>query len=138
MTTYDDVWVSFLNNCQVNSDDIPKSEEAIYSCIDNAVRIYNQKAKKYESRMRAVKCNEIMEEITPELTGDELLILSNIIASVVCRNGLLQFSTLYGTYAKEMGIKNIKGQTDALRQNVVYFETEVQRLIEDLVDTFEL
>ena len=79
-----------------------------------------------------------MEEVSVKLTTDELLILSNIIAGVVCRNSLLQFSSLYGTYAKEMGISNIKAQTDARRLNAEYFEQKTQSLIEDLVDTFDL
>ena len=56
----------------------------------------------------------------------------------MCRNSLLQFSSLYGTYAKEMGISNIKAQTDARRLNAEYFEQKTQSLIEDLVDTFDL
>ena len=51
-TTYDDIWTSFLENCKLNSEDIPQSEEMIYSCISNAVNIYNQKAKKYNNRMQ--------------------------------------------------------------------------------------
>lgn len=137
-TTYDDIWTSFLENCKLNSEDIPQSEEMIYSCISNAVNIYNQKAKKYNNRMQIIECNETMEEVSVKLTTDELLILSNIIAGVVCRNSLLQFSSLYGTYAKEMGISNIKGQTDARRLNAEYFEQKTQSLIEDLVDTFDL
>lgn len=137
-TTYDDIWTSFLENCQVNSDDIPQSEEAIYSCINNAVRIYNQKAKKYEDRMQLASCNDMMEELSVKLTDEELLILSFIIAGVVCRNALLQFSTLFASFAKEMGLSNIKSQTDSRRINAEYFENKAQSLIEDLVDTFQL
>lgn len=137
-TTYDDIWTSFLENCQVNSDDIPQSEEAIYSCINNAVRIYNQKAKKYEDRMQLASCNDMMEELSVKLTDEELLILAHIIASVICRNALLQFSSLYAVFSKELSISNTKGQSDSLRQNLDYFENRTQSLIEDLVDTFIL
>lgn len=137
-TSYDELWTSVRENYKGNDSDIPQSEEAVYRFISNAVNVYNQKAKKYEGRLTSISCNEATEEISPNLTSSELMILTYIACSLIARDVLLCFSTTFGVFAKEMGVSNIKGQTDSLRQNLDYFEDEVQQLIEDLVDSFNL
>ena len=61
-----------------------------------------------------------------------------LIASVVANNELNEFTSVWGVFAKEAGISNIKSQTDAKTEKRRFFEGQAEKMIEDLIDSFEL
>lgn len=137
--TYDEIFQCFLDNCGHDFDDIPQSDELRYRMIRNSIKLYNQKAKKYSSRMQGdVECNDEFENINKRLTDTEMLILSNIIAYVLTKNKLAEFSSIYSVFAKELGINNYNAQVKARESVILSYKKEIDRLIEDEIDSFTL
>lgn len=138
-TSYDEIWESFLENCSYDSSEIPQTDERRYSMIKNAIRYYNQKAKKYEGRIQGnLVCDDMMEELNVKLNSIELLILANVLGYIFCKNKLVEFTSIYGTFAKEMGFKDYKAQVEGRQAEVNRYEEEVSRLIQDEIDSFNL
>lgn len=138
-TSYDEIWECFLENCSYDYSEIPQTEEKIYLMIKNAINYYNQKAKKYEGRIQGdLICDDIMETLNKKLNSIEVLIIANILGYVLCKNKLVEFTSVYGTYAKEMGFKDYKAQIEGRQVEVKRYEDEINRLIYDEIDTFNL
>lgn len=138
-TSYDEIWECFLENCAYDYSEIPQTDERRYSMIKNAINYYNQKAKKYEGRIQgSLICDDIMESLNKTLKPIELLILANILSYILCKNKLVEFTSIYGTFAKEMGFKDYKAQVEGRQVEVKRYEDEISRLIEDEIDSFDL
>ncbi|MEC0584585.1 hypothetical protein P8854_22120, partial [Bacillus spizizenii] len=43
MTSYDQIWETFLNNCETSDFDVPQEEEDIYKSIRNAILHFNNR-----------------------------------------------------------------------------------------------
>lgn len=138
-TSYDEIWESFLENCGYDRDELPKADELRYSMIKNAIRYYNQRVKKYSSFIRGgLICDEITETLNFTLKDVEMLILSNVLGYIFCKNKLNEFVSTYSVFAKEMGFKDYKNQLEGRQGDVSDYENEIRRLIEDEYDTFTL
>lgn len=138
-TTYDQIYECFLENCGYDFSELPQTDERRYSLIKNAISHYNQKAKKYSGRIQGdIICDEYMECLNKTLTDTELLILANVIAMLFCKNKLIEFTSIYGVFAKEMGFKDYKAQVSSRQEIVDKYESEISRLIEDEIDSFNL
>lgn len=138
-TTYDQIYECFLENCGYDFSELPQTDERRYSLINNAVSYYNQKARKYEGRIQGdINCDDILECLNVKLNSTELMILANIIALIFSKNKLVEFSSVYGVFAKEMGLKNYQAQVSARQYIIDKYEREVARLIEDEIDTFTI
>lgn len=138
-TSYDEIWECFLENCGYDYSEIPQTDERRYSMIKNAINYYNQKAKKYEGRIvGGLVPDDMMEQLNKKINSTELLIIANILGYIICKNKLVEFTSVYGTFAKEMGFKDYKAQVEGRQVEVARFESEISRLIEDEIDTFNL
>lgn len=138
-TQYDEIWESFLENCGYDRSEIPSIDELRYSMIKNAIRLYNQQAKKYENRIQGdIKCDEYMESLNVSLTNDELLIFTYILATVFLKNKYAEFTSIYGVFAKETGMKDYKAQCDARQYVIEMYQNKATQLIEDQIDSFDL
>lgn len=138
-TQYDDIFECFLENCGYDRSEIPELDKRRYSMIRNSVNLYNQKAKKYEGRIQGdIICDDVTESLNKKLTSTELLILANILASVFCHGKLTEFTSIYGTFAKEMGFKFYNEQIQSRERDIQRFEDKATQLIEDEIDSFIL
>ena len=138
-TSYDEIWECFLENCGYDYSEIPQTDERRYSMIRNAINYYNQKAKKYEGRIQGgLICDDNIESINKKITPTELMIIASILSYILCRNKLVEFTSVYGTFAKEMGFKDYKAQLEGRQAEVKRYEDEISRLIEDQIDSFDL
>ena len=138
-TSYDEIWECFLENCGYDYSEIPQTDERRCSMIRNAINYYNQKAKKYEGRIQGdLICDDNIESINKEITPTELMIIASILSYILCRNKLVEFTSVYGTFAKEMGFKDYKAQLEGRQAEVKRYEDEISRLIEDQIDSFDL
>ena len=71
VTTYDELYETFLLNCGYDFDELPKTDEMRYMMIRNAARIYNQQSKKYSNRMtNNIVCDDIAESLNVILTSN--------------------------------------------------------------------
>lgn len=137
--SYDTIWETFKSISGYNDSDLPQDESVIYSTIHSGIYLYNQKQKKYPNRLlNKITYNDAIECIDIDLDEQCLLILCYLIASVVANNELNEFTSVWGVFAKEAGISNIKSQTDAKTEKRRFFEGKAEKIIEDLIDSFEL
>lgn len=138
-TSYDELWETFLQVCGYDYSEIPQTDERRYILIKNTVRLYNQKAKKYEGRIQGkIKADDDMEELNVSLTDTEILIFSYLMSSLFATNKYTEFTSVWGVFAKETGMKYYKDQCNAREYTINKFEREAERLIEDEIDTFSL
>jgi len=61
-TSYDDIFTCFLENCKIQSKNLPSTDEGKYAMIHNACRHYTNKMEE-----EALKCDDILETIDKEL-----------------------------------------------------------------------
>lgn len=137
-TSYDEIWETFLQVCGYDSSEVPQTNALRYILIKNAIRLYNQKAKKYEGRIQKdIISNDDFEELNKQLTSTEILIVANILSGLFARNKYTEFASVWGVFAKEASFKDYKAQCSAREYTIAQFENEVDRLIEDEIDSFE-
>lgn len=137
VTTYDELYETFLLNCGYDFDELPKTDEMRYMMIRNAARIYNQQAKKYSNRMtNNIVCDDIAESLNATLTSNEMLVFAYMMAETLALTKLVEFSSIYGTFAKEMGFKDYKAQLDGRQYTVDMFRKKYTSIIEDEIDSF--
>lgn len=137
--SYDTIWETFKIISGYNDSDLPQEENVIYATIHSGIYLYNQQQKKYPNRLlHKITYDDGIECIDIELSEECLLVLCYFIASVVANNELNEFTSVWGVFAKEAGISNIKAQTDAKTEKRKFFENQAERIIEDLIDSFEL
>lgn len=137
VTTYDELYETFLLNCGYDFDELPKTDEMRYMMIRNAARIYNQQAKKYSNRMtNNIVCDDIAESLNVTLTSNEMLVFAYMMAETLASTKLVEFTSIYGTFAKEMGFKDYKAQLDGRQYTVDMFRKKYTSIIEDEIDSF--
>lgn len=138
-TSYNEVWETFLQVCGYDSSEVPQTDAKRYILIKNAIRLYNQKADKYEGRIQGhIIGDETLEQLNLELKPTEIMIFANIMSSIFAQNKYTEFSSVWGVFAKETGFKDYKAQCQAREYAIQKFENEVDRLIEDEIDSFDL
>lgn len=139
MTTYDEIWECFLENCGYNSSDIPKSNERRYSMICNAVKYYNNKMEKYEDSFQVgLICNNTTETINKKLDDNEMLILANILKLIFLKNKQTEFTSTWSVFSKEMGLNNYRDQVKSKEEIVNKQEEEIDDLITNVLEEWEI
>ena len=71
MTTYDELWKTFLDNCKLSDLDIPQNEK-IYDSIQNAVLHFNNR------KRDELVADDDTELLNRQLNGDDLLLLAQV------------------------------------------------------------
>lgn len=137
VTTYDELYETFLLNCGYDFDELPKTDEMRYMMIRNAARIYNQQAKKYSNRMtNNIVCDDIAESLNVTLTSNEILVFAYMMAETLALTKLVEFTSVYGVFMKEVGFKDYKAQLDGRQYTVDMFRKKYTSIIEDEIDSF--
>ena len=123
MTTFDQVWQTFLNNCKVSDIELPKTNEKIYEYIKNAVMHFN-------NRMRTeLTCDTTTELISEELDSDQLLVLAHYIRLIFLMNQRTYYVNLWQPFSGDISLKSYKDQLKALEVDVANQETIIDRMI---------
>ena len=140
MTTYDEIWETFLTICGYDRSEIPQANETIYPLIKNGVRLYNQLAKKYDTRIQSnIVADDSLESLNVKLKeSTELMILANLICSAFELNKYTEFTSVRSTFSKETGISNYKSQCQAREYAIQSFKDEAIRIVEDEIDSFDM
>jgi hypothetical protein len=123
MTSYDQVWQTFLNNCKVSDIDLPQTPEKIYETIRNGVMHFNNRLRE------EVVCDDINETLDKELSNDLLLVLVHYIRLIFLINQKTYFESLWQPFSKDVGLKNFGTQLKSLETSV----KEQQRTIDSLI-----
>lgn len=139
VTTYNELYETFLLNCGYDFDELPKTDEMRYMMIRNAARKYNQQAKKYSNRMtHDIVCDDVTESLNVELTSNELLVFAYMMAEILASTKLVEFTSIYGVFMKEVGFKDYNAQVQARQYTIDMFKNKYTSIIEDEIDTFVL
>lgn len=138
-TSYNELYEAFLLNCGYDFDELPQTDEMRYMMIRNAARIYNQQAKKYSERMTSnISCDDVTEALNVELTSNEILVFAYMMAETLASTKMVEFTSIYGVFAKEMGFKDYKAQVDARQYTIEMFRKKYISIIEDEIDSFTM
>lgn len=130
MTSYDEIWESFLNNCKVSDIDLPSTTEKIYEEIKNAVMYFN-------NRMRtSIQCDNDTETLSEKLSNDHLLILANFIRLTFLTNQRTYFESLWQPFSSDVGLKNFGTQLNSLKASVQEQEKKIDSLIINTMEDF--
>ncbi|MFS0657361.1 hypothetical protein AB1L07_01885 [Niallia alba] len=130
LTSYDDIWSTFMDNCKTSSLNLPRTNEGMYKAINNASKLFN-------NRLRAdLKCDDEKESINKLLNDDELLILANYIRLVFLRNEKTFHETLFQPFSKDIGVKNYTTQVKNLESSVSDQERVIDMLIMNTEEDF--
>ncbi|MCA1025674.1 hypothetical protein LCM23_06190 [Cytobacillus kochii] len=130
MTTYDEIWETFLNNCKVSDIDLPNDDMGIYRQIKNAVMLFN-------NRMRTkFTCDDTDEKVSEALSEDYLLIVANYIRLVFLTNEKTYIESLWQPFSKDVGLKNFNTQIKSLETSVREQKDTINSLIMNAEEDF--
>jgi hypothetical protein len=130
MTSYDQIWQTFLNNCKVSDIDLPQTNERIYEEIRNATMRFN-------NRLRTkLVCDDTTETISEELSEDYLLILAHYIRLNFLVNQKTYFESLWQPFQKDVGLKNFSTQLKSLETSITKQEQRIDSLIINMEDDY--
>lgn len=130
MTSYDTVWQTFLNNCKVSDIDLPQTPDKVYETIKNAVMHFNNRFR------TSITCDDVLEQLSEELTEDYLLILAHYIRFIFLKNQKTYFESLWQPFKKDVGLNNFSTQIKSLEISVSEQERTIDRLIMNMEDDF--
>ncbi|MFS1518504.1 hypothetical protein V1503_18885 [Bacillus sp. SCS-151] len=130
MTTYDQIWSTFLNNCKVSDIDLPQYPEKIYEVIQNGAMYFN-------NRLRLdLICDNDSESVSHDLGNDQLLIMANFIRLLFLKNQKTYFESLWQPFQKDVGQKNFSTQLKSLESSISDQERTIERLIMNMEEDF--
>jgi hypothetical protein len=130
LTSYDQVWETFLNNCKVSDIDLPQTPEQIIAQLKNAVMHFNNKFR------TNIECYDELEELSEELDNDYLLILAHYIRLIFLRNQKTFFEALWQPFSKDVGLKNFGTQLKSLEVSIKEQERTIDNLVANMEDDF--
>lgn len=130
MTTYDQLWTSFRNKCKIDDLDLPTSDAAIHDTIQNAILSFNLKLEE------SLSGDDATEQLSRELIGEELLLLSHCIRLIILENQLIYFSGTFSPFTKEIGTRNIAKQMSSLENLVDREDMIIDSIILKMADDF--
>ena len=123
MTTYDEIWQAFLNNCKVSDIELPNSDDKRYEYIRNALMYFN-------NRMRTKYVgDDIGESLNDQLSEDHLLILANYIRLIFLINQKTFYENTWQPFASDIGVKYFGTQLKSLETSVNTQNATIDRLI---------
>lgn len=129
MITFDDIWLTFLNNYKVEDIDLPHPER-IPEIIQDALMRFN-------NRMRTkAKCDFSNECVVGLTSEDDLLLLAHYIKLIQLINSRVHYESLYNPFAADVGVRNFKTQLDSLNGSIKDQEKLIDEIIFNAMEDF--
>ena len=128
MTTYDELYEVFIVNCRGEGSSMPITTEQIYNNIKNAVLLFNNRFRDN------LQCNDDAETFSRKLSGDELLVIAHFIRLTVLKNNRTYKNSIFTTFTKEIGVRNIGAQLNSLKDEIEAEERTIKQLIFNMTD----
>lgn len=123
MTTYDKLWETFIQKCKISDIDLPQIPEAIYQTIQGALLSYNNR------KRDNITGDDTIEELSRELSTDELLILAHYIRLSILENQLIFFTNTWQPFSADVGLRNFGTQLKTLEKLVENENKKIDSLI---------
>jgi hypothetical protein len=131
MTSYDDIWEAFVDNCQVDTSTLPQTDEGKYSLIHNGIRHYNVSTDISEIKL---KYDDALEQINVDLDDARILILAYCIRYTVLENELIAFEQVWQPFIKEIGQKFYREQIFGRENTLVRTKQKIIELLTGIED----
>lgn len=123
MTTFDIVWQTFLLNCEMESIELPNTDDRIYQTIQNAILFFNNR---FADNLKA---DELTETLNRELNDSHLLILAHYIKLAILKNKQIVYVTTWQPFQKEIGLKNYSYQVKYLSELIDKQAEDIESMI---------
>ena len=128
MTTYDELYTLFATNYSSDGLFLPRTIEQKYNTIRKAVMLFN-------NRLRDnLVCDDSMETVDRDLSDDEKLVIARLIRLTLLRNTRTFKNSMFDTFTKEIGVKNINAQLSSLKDDIDAEESAISMLIFNMTD----
>nr|DAX85760.1 MAG TPA: hypothetical protein [Caudoviricetes sp.] len=125
-TTYQEIWDTFVDFTGVPVEDLPQTEEGMYSLIKSGILKYNSVTEKSETKLIG---NEIMEELNVELDYDRLLLLAYCLKYIFLENEKNEYESVWGVFSNDIGLKFYGDTVKAKRSTLSATNKEIFRLL---------
>lgn len=128
MTTYDELYTLFTTNYSSDGLFLPKTTEQQYNVIKNSVMLYNNRLREN------LICDDSTETISGDVSDDKKLIIARFIRLTLLRNTRTFKNSMFDTFTKEIGVKNINSQLSSLKDDIETEENAISMLIFNMTD----
>lgn len=129
LTTYDDIFKCFMDNCRPDNFRIPSTNEGKYRMIKNGIMFFNNKMDGV-----ILEANDLTETVNSKMTNDELLILAYCMRYNYFQCELDDFISVYSMFQKEIGFKDYKDQLKGREFILQRTEQQITELISNIQD----
>lgn len=133
MSSYDDIYQCFIDNCGVDTSRLPSTDQGKYNMIVNAARHYNSRISD-EDIVGKIICDNIAETINADLDDTRMLILAFCIKYVYLENQLVGFEELWSPFQKEVGVKDYRSQVQGRENTLERVEQKITELLTNIED----
>lgn len=130
MTSYDDIYTTFININKTDSSNLPTNDTDRYDIIHTGIKYYNS------TMNNNIICNDSTEEISVDLTDNEILILAHCIKHMFLDNQLTYYITMFKPFTKEIGYSNYQTDVKALEALIDKEDKVIDQLIENQSEDF--
>lgn len=125
-TTYDMIWQCFYDNCGVDHETLPQTDEGKYILIKSGTRHYNTVVDPSEDK---IVCDDMLEEINIELDETRLTILAFCMRYRFLENELIQYEQTWQPFSNEVGQKFYNYQIQGRETTLEKTKQEIIRLL---------
>lgn len=130
--SYDTIWECFVDNCGVDQNTLPKTNEGKYILIKNGIRHYNKNVDEDEAQL--IGTNET-ESVNLNLDNTRLLLLAYCMRYTILENEAIKFEQLWQPFTRDVGQKYYRDQITARNSRLYQTKNEINGLLNKL-DTF--
>jgi hypothetical protein len=123
MTAYDEIWIQFLEINKTSEINLPRTDEGKYNAIRSGVRHYNNRLQDL------ITCDDTVEIINENLNDDKIILIAHYIKLSFLEKQLVDFSTTWNPFSKDVGVKNIQAQISALKDLINFEKATIEELI---------
>lgn len=130
-TTYDEVYSLFMDISRTDSFNLPQTDDERYALINAGRLTYNNKT------FGKVMQDDMLEEFSEELDGNQQLLLANCMKLVCFDNLLADFISTYSLFQKEIGFKDYASQLKGREAYVARQERIIKELLFSMMESYE-
>jgi hypothetical protein len=129
MTTYDDIFTTFISINKTNPVNIPNDDEKKYDMIHSAVLHYN-------NRMRAsITWDDTLEELSIKLDNDQLILIAHYLKLSCLENDLDYFVSVWSGFQSELK-GNYRDQQKGKQELVNREDDIIEKIIFNMTDDY--
>ncbi len=132
-TTYNDIFDCFVENCGVDTSQLPIENSKKYNMIINGIRHYNSMIDE-QDEIGQLSYDNDTEAIGVLLDDTRLLMLAYCMKYVYLENQLVGFEELWSPFQSEIGIKNYKDQIKGRENTLDRTQQKILELLSKIED----